>query len=131
MRASSTDRSRRFGDKLDLLTYFPLFAVTALLAALACFAFVCSAWLDSVRRVPPEFVRFDVPDFSVAALLAVPIAFGFPGASVIAPFFVAAFFERPDAGLSDFALTVLFGVAIFLFSPIFSIINCNYSQARH
>ena len=40
------------------------------LAAFACFDFVGSAWSEAVRLVPPEFVRFDMPDFSAAARLA-------------------------------------------------------------
>jgi hypothetical protein len=44
-----------------------------LLAFFACFAFVCSTWCDAVRLVPPEFVCFDVSDFSAAARLADPL----------------------------------------------------------
>ena len=40
------------------------------LAAFACFDFVDSACFEPVRLVPPEFVRFEVPDFSVAARVA-------------------------------------------------------------
>ena len=65
------------------------------LAERACFDLVGSAWAEAVRLVPPEFVRFDAVDFSVAARLAEPVFAFVVFEGLLVAFAVMLVFEPP------------------------------------